>query len=89
MKIALKCEECNITDFVHNLDDFAIIVNKLSPTRLEFINNCFLENRITKKVYNIPWARGKEQIAISHVNSGISNFRVKHYQESYNPRNLI
>jgi hypothetical protein len=55
LTIANKCEECSISNFCENQEDFSKILDDLSPGALELIAESFISTPFTKKVVNTVW----------------------------------
>ena len=58
MEISMLCSENSIENFVDNLQDFTILIDSMSPTIVNFLQNSFNETRFTKKIKNIDWKQG-------------------------------
>lgn len=53
--IANKCNECNISAFCENQEDFAELLCNLSSNALELINESFCSTTFTEKCLNSSW----------------------------------
>jgi hypothetical protein len=58
---------------VHDADDFNIMVKSQSPLVIEFLNNCFIENRFTKSITNVDISKDSEGDAMLHESHAIES----------------
>ena len=55
MSITNKCEECQLSNFVHDQDDMEILLKNVSGNFLELVNDSFVTTNYTKKIMNVLW----------------------------------
>ena len=50
MSIVNKCQECTISNFCENQQDFAVLLGNLTAGSLELIQDSFVRTIFTKKI---------------------------------------
>jgi hypothetical protein len=55
LSITNKCQECNISNFCENQDDFKVLLQNLSSASLELIQDSFQSTPFTRKIVNTKW----------------------------------
>ena len=55
LTICNRCDECNISNFCENQDDFEVLLRTLNSNSMELIQDSFIRTPFTKKIVNAPW----------------------------------
>ena len=55
MAIANMCEECQLSNFAKNQSDMKILLENVSTSFMELVNDSFVQTTFTKKVLNTKW----------------------------------
>ena len=55
LSICNRCDECNISNFCENQDDFEVLLRSLNSNSMELIQDSFIRTPFTKKIVNAPW----------------------------------
>lgn len=64
--------EVSIEDFATNLQDFATMVENVTPAIDELIRDSFISTRFTKKIVNAPWTKSLNMLTFRRSSSMIT-----------------
>ena len=66
MKIAMLCKDSEITNFVDNLGDLEMLIEKANPTVFEFFQHAFMQTSSCKEIDSLDWISGRTRELIRH-----------------------